>query len=1291
MSKRKASSPFDADDVLAGRVKPGATDLLQLIHRENPTGRELPARETEARYARKARLQSLLVHRFADELEVALDPAQPGTVSLRHRGHGRDACHAVLAALDDDARSWVQRELDLAASAPPESPVPAARPKSGRTAALATKDDGAGAIPDTLVERAEAALAAYDYEGAREALEQALGASQGGAGPAAALLALLVDTLGDDVGALAIEPKITKAALAEVRVRAPLALAAARSGQETRALGMVRGLDDARSATVFVGLAASALTAGDVDRATRHLEQAKRYDAACAEILGVADEVAKARAKACEPAEAEITALLAAGSEASAEKQAAVVLARWPESAVARRALREIEERRRKREARQRAEEAEGAAARGESTVALALLAQAAATARGAERDAIERRTREIEQALRTQRDAERVEQAIRALEAGDPRAGLTIYAGLEEALRVRVRARSARPELAWIDRMTGTRGGDRLRVEAALAMEGALAALARDPQAALALLAPHEAALERVPEAGRIAREAEAALRAGRLARARAAIDGARAELAAGAAAEALARLEAVSSRDLPDDERAIADTIEAAARHVVERRRRHDEARRLRSAGRLFEARALVEGLATGAEAAEERSRFEHERDAIRAEIQRSFRVDVDDAPRSAEDLGRFRPHTSRSAVPSWLTADGRGIVIARAHERWVVVRVLHRATMRVHVTILLRTPEPMGDVDTQVCGPTLWLTGGRGALLEIAMAGWEVRDFRPSSDVSAPTDIVETAVLVTTEDPAAPRHFWVACRTRGDVVPERLRVIDLAQHRTVRELSDVWQAVLIAGLDEPRVALVREKNCTVYTPRGVMAPHGRLDLALGIQEIAAHPTGEGFVALVCEPVSDDLTTEVERSLYVATISPTGRIVHQTKLPDGDPDRPSCVAARRGSSHVHGIWGDESGYSLFAVTCDDHAPAELYAVGISYETMLVQDAGARRIVALTVHDGGVDAAELGPLPPELPMRPPRPSVEIPGNYDVLSCDQPSGERDAAALALATAWRGSSDARIIGMARDLEQLRTVTPERLVEVVFTLRKNPTRVRQEESARLVQRLVARFPGHPEVRLLQANACATDRRWTAAREALTGVGPSSFDEARAQHLHHLRALIALDEGRFAEATTEVTEALAREGRCDLVALTSLTDAASLAMRTDADESSPTAQLFAILRAADACFLARDPGGARRALDVPLVWSVRERQSLARLAEAYLAFTPGSRVEHVRKLVTLGALLDDVDEGRSLERRNIPFPGAWDAARVADVAARARSWLDAQGLQERSQAESLTREGA
>src|SRR5262249_9289413 len=110
--KHKKTHRLDPDDVLEGRARPNARELLALIHEVNPSGHDLPAKETARRYAQKSRLQTLLIHRFPDE--VVVEPSnEPGVVGLRHRVSGADACHAVVAALDDDARSWVQRQIDL--------------------------------------------------------------------------------------------------------------------------------------------------------------------------------------------------------------------------------------------------------------------------------------------------------------------------------------------------------------------------------------------------------------------------------------------------------------------------------------------------------------------------------------------------------------------------------------------------------------------------------------------------------------------------------------------------------------------------------------------------------------------------------------------------------------------------------------------------------------------------------------------------------------------------------------------------------------------------------------------------------------------------------------------------------------------------------------------------------------------------------------------------------------------------------------------------------------------------
>ena len=63
-----------AQDLLGRRVPADAGELLDCIHAINPTGRSRGAADERRRYELKARLQSLLIRNFAEDLAVSLAP-----------------------------------------------------------------------------------------------------------------------------------------------------------------------------------------------------------------------------------------------------------------------------------------------------------------------------------------------------------------------------------------------------------------------------------------------------------------------------------------------------------------------------------------------------------------------------------------------------------------------------------------------------------------------------------------------------------------------------------------------------------------------------------------------------------------------------------------------------------------------------------------------------------------------------------------------------------------------------------------------------------------------------------------------------------------------------------------------------------------------------------------------------------------------------------------------------------------------------------------------------------------
>jgi hypothetical protein len=1249
MSKRRGPGEqkrLDPEDVLAGRVKVTAVELLDLVHRVNPTGRELGAREAELRYAQKSRLQSLLVRRFGDELEVVADPEREGTVSIVHRGHGRDACHAVVDALDEEARAWVRLKLDLGPpSSEGSSPVaPAARP-SGRglppPREIAGEEEGSPpssqATPESLVRRAGDAALAYDYERARAHLERALEASGGAAGPAAALLALLVDTLGDDAGALEIQASIlSRAALADPEVRGLLALAAARSGEHAQAVALLRGASERRAGEAVAALAAGAVAAGDPERAAAHLADLRRRDPTHAAIAELMEEIALARKAERGPAEAEVAALAAAGREDEAERKAAEVLSRWPESEAARRVIRAAEERRRQ------AKEDAGRRAR--------------------ERDATEQ----------ARRDAERVERVRAALAEPDPREGLLAWLELDPALRRKVDAKGAALLLRWLEQTPG-RAAPRARVEAVTALAGARRRLPGDPQGAIDALALHEAALERVDEAKRIALEAHAELRAARAAGARATVLEARRELDGGDAAAALARLEAAVLRDLGETERAGAEALRAEAGRIVAKDKRAAEVGRLRQAGMLFEARALAEELRDAAEG-DERAHWEEERRAIHEAAQRAFVITVDREPRPLGAEPYPDPEQTMFDAPIWLTEDGRTAVLVEGHERWVWVQIVDVGAQTVRAEVLLRTPEPMGDVYVQVLGRTAWLTGFHGALLALDVDRLEVVDFRRAREMVPAGYRRGQPVIAAVPGGPAPRYFWhmpADAEGFGGLV----QVIDLEQRKVVREIPGVIRVGALPGTREARIALYKPRAVAVHEERGAPAPGGRIPLRDVVTITATvHPSGEGLVmggkGMDGRPnpgalfLVEALRGGPARAPWLVPGTEEGGTIMSlvTSLDTGLV----CL------QHVKLVMG----WELFVLRPAGDGFEIVHRSGVPDHTALARDAGSRHVVAFAS-----DPLVLAPIGPTVPELPPYVKDPEPWIGDVIgapACLGNGPERAKMYQQVRDAEKAMPGTSGAELCRTLDQ-----PGRLLIAVEHARGLATAGDAAEAQAQAMRdlLWERHPEAPHVRLLRADERARLGFWEEVREVLAPCTGASFDgdSDSLKHVFHLLALAALHLGDREEALRCMTEAFSHYGACPLHAIADVLDVDLVVEGAEPSEAPPPSllrQLVRALKASDARLAAGDPAGALAALDPRRFRDPDEVQLFARRAEAWLRLSPAGGPRRIAKIMALAELIDanlgSADEPRS----DLPIPGvSWARGRLDDLAARARAWLDAQ----------------
>lgn len=343
--------------LVPGRVQ--ATELVASIHAVNPTGLDLPPAVERRRYALKSRLQSRLILEFFPDLE--LEAVSPGIIGLRYRPQHRDACHAVLSELTLDARSKVQFRLD---THDPGAPPP--RSSSTRSPRQTL----------TLLDEGRKALSEYDYEGARRSFEVALEGNYEDEAPALALLELLVDHLAAWDEALAVEARLDERQLTPP-VRTLLALAAAEAGAASECERLARELESPRLASAFCTLARQALERSDFGEAARLVGEASAFDASAPEIVALEAELARRKAAQREPAERALQSLLASGNEAEVERQAQLLLDRWPESAPARKVLRDLESKRRSARIAQLERQAQAALDVGDDATARARWAEA--------------------------------------------------------------------------------------------------------------------------------------------------------------------------------------------------------------------------------------------------------------------------------------------------------------------------------------------------------------------------------------------------------------------------------------------------------------------------------------------------------------------------------------------------------------------------------------------------------------------------------------------------------------------------------------------------------------------------------------------------------------------------------------------------------------------------------------------------------------------------------------------------------------------------------------------------
>lgn len=302
--RKKKWKRLDVDDVLTGKAQASIDELFRLIHQANPTHLDLPEQEAASRYSIKSRLQSILLQNYFDKVRISPDQDHD-VISIDHRYGSGNACHALVTELDEDVRARVRRYLDEQSAPSTEQKKASSEPFEPPELAIDDEpppEDLADLSGAELIKAGKDALEVWDYDRAKAAFLLALQRS-GSIDAARNLLELFVDHLGLDREALTLESLLSRDALRDDDVRSLLAMAAARTGDLSRAEAYIEHLGNPRSAEVCIISSDYALAEGDEQAFNHWLELARDRDAPKLDIARLESALAGIRESGRAPLE----------------------------------------------------------------------------------------------------------------------------------------------------------------------------------------------------------------------------------------------------------------------------------------------------------------------------------------------------------------------------------------------------------------------------------------------------------------------------------------------------------------------------------------------------------------------------------------------------------------------------------------------------------------------------------------------------------------------------------------------------------------------------------------------------------------------------------------------------------------------------------------------------------------------------------------------------------------------------------------------------------------------------
>jgi hypothetical protein len=1313
---KKHSRQANPHDVLNGKVKLTAHELIRLIHHINPTGKSLTNKKISELYQLKSQLQSLLIKQFPESLTVVQDPSgKPGLLKLNLKFYEDDACHALLMELDDDARSWAQRQLDDATfkkqtTADTFRQKPVLQQQSdtlNKTPHKRLSQEENKLTEEELIVAGAQALGHYDYIAGENFLRQAFNRSHGSLTSALPLFQFLIDNLASYSEVLALESLLSKQAKKDTEIRVLLALSRAQTQNIEQSLIDIKNLSHPRIAEIYLIASKHYIEQLDIDQASYLLKQFSYHPdpALNQEAEKLASAINKIKTDQLQPVESAMMKALQQDDSALALKLASEILSQDSQNKSAQKIIHHYKRQEQKERFEQLIHKADQANAQGDFKQEIHLLKKCIDIDKSATN--LSERLEHAKVMDKKQQKKLMLKHFFALWKDNKKREALIEYLKLTQQQRKQINQQLNHPALDWTEQLIKAKISAKPEkiTTAVLTMLSAKEEIkqSKEPDKIISDLEPHIPILQIIPEMVDLLTQARAHSYSLKSAEMKKYLDQAQKSLMSKDIQKAKKCIENIRKSFLNDRDTTLLKEIKLELSHlenihilentyhVADKTGDHLYARKI--ANQLSELFARAKKNPWPEKVAQQHNLI-HKKWSLtmvtEMEPVTEMESSVDSQFKSIAGINSFY-------YDHCVLSSENNLLVVSNFSRWLCIRFFSTVSKKIVKIITLHSPEPCTVSDVKIEGNKIWIATEEGALIELSHDPLDISEYYKLSNCLDKDKHPEDIIFFPNN------RILMLHQAQHHIIDESYDFINIDQNRVIRQVKATALPIIMKRDNNYFIGAqpFDSRTLYIYNAKGQIEQTFHFKQNESIEQMLPVSGTKNYLVLYHYLHDDDLfnlsdsfnlggseTVSNEPDiLHIGRLCDNGDIIHSISLADSNAEMAHSFAwssnAERCFVSYHGDFTDGSKYRVTALKLTEKKIQIAYHLNLTGQDMqLIQSEDAQSVVAVYTLKNQLQMLTLSKNKPEIPLAETEESSfylsSLPSFQNYLYC------KGSCTDLLNQENNDTQELNSLGYEEYQKRLRQLkkenNPENIILFINSLKQN---YKMEEAQKLELSLKRQHPEHFYSIILHAEAELRNSNWEEVVQSLEKISLNKQLDRDACHICHLLGIGYYGKGEIEKALQvwEKGDSYAK-GECDLdpyiayasISLLSKEDRHTLTPTSDIDNLITT--IFNLYEKIDEQLASKDWQGVINTIEKSEVKSIQDIQLLARHVIAYinLATTPGD-IQWIYKIMVLGNFVSKNINGLSILSSSRPMPPAikfYSTQDLNDIEEQARNWL-------------------